>query len=342
MAFQSDTAFGEFLRTTAQTAVVAESAPAANFLLEERLPATREQNFLMERPGSTPTGWNVQSWWETFGNHYSDKIALPLRRAGGIATFSVENHDNHLVAIESHQDVVRLESLKALHQLYPVGFDTPADLAAELRNLIRSRQPGQAGTFSDYQRSRLVDWLEGSEPSERGGLNSKRDARPAFAAPFDEVEKLLSAPDWATQLRNVLGLSHFAGSTSKPLPVVLCRYNLSRVERAARKARIAAWAAVPTVLEAGGASGPGAAFFPFPKAAASSNPFGFGVTVNLTTDGGLDFKSELLHFRLDYSLNDFAMVGEITDEITDSQLTTARQRHFDLLERDLQYRADVP
>ena len=56
----------------------------------------------------------------------------------------------------------------------------------------------------------------------------------------------------------------------------------------------------------------------------------------------MDFKSELLHFRLDYTLDDFAMVGEITDEVTDAQLATARQRHFDLLEQDLQYRSDVP
>jgi hypothetical protein len=56
----------------------------------------------------------------------------------------------------------------------------------------------------------------------------------------------------------------------------------------------------------------------------------------------LDFKSELLHFRLDYTLDDFVMVGEIADEVTNAQLMTARQRHFDLLEQDLQYRSDVP
>jgi hypothetical protein len=334
MAFQSDAAFSGFLRTTARTAVVAESAPAVNFLLEERLPASREQTFLTEKPGSIPTGWSVPSWLETFGNHYSEKVSLPLRRALGVATFAVENQDNHLT-IESHQDVVRLESIVGLHKCCPLGFDTPSDLAVELRNLIRSRQPGQSDTFTgDNQRNRLAEWLD--------ELNKQRDARPAFATPFDEVEQLLAALDWATQLRNVLGLSHFVGSPAKPLPVVLCRYNLSRVERAARKVKIAAWAAVPTVLEAGGTSGPSAAFFPFPKAAASSNPFGFGVTVNLAADGGLDFKSELLHFRLDYTLDDFVMVGEITDEVTEAQLATARQRHFDLLEQDLQYRSDVP
>ena len=341
MAFQSDASFAGFLRTTAHSAVVAESAPAVNFLLEERLPAPREQTFLGEKPGAAPSGWDFRGWLQTFGNHYNDRVALPLRRAVGISTFASENSDNHL-AIESHQDVVRLERLSDLHRRFQGGFGSVDELAAELRNLIRSRQPGQAGTFSDDQRSRLTEWLDGADPGDLGGLNGKRDARPAFAAPFDEVETLLNAPDWATQLRNVLGLSHFAGSPAKPLPVVLCRYNLSRVERAARKARVTAWAAIPTVLEAGNGNGPGAAFFPFPKAAAGINPFGFGVTVSLAPTGGLDFKSELLHFRLDYTLDDFVAVGEITDEVTEAQLATYRQRHFSLLEQELQYRSDVP
>ena len=123
--------------------------------------------------------------------------------------------------------------------------------------------------------------------------------------------------------------------------MVLCRYNLARVERAAKKAKVAAWAAVPTVLEAGGASGPGTAFFPFPQATAASNPFGFGVTINFAEDGGLDFKSELLHFRLDYTLEDFVMVGDLTDEITTTQLSAARRRHFELLEPDFRFRTDL-
>ena len=333
MAFQSDATFAWFLRSTVRTAVFAESAPAVNFLLEERLPATREQGFLSEKPSSTTTDWDTASWWQTFVNHYSEKVALHERRALGISTFAAENQDNHL-AIESHQDVVRLESLRGLHQRYPGDFDSPSDLAAELRNIIRSRQPGHAGTFTDNQRSRLESWVD--------ELNNLRDARPAFAAPFGELEPLLAAPDWATQLRNVLGLSHLGGSPSKPFPVILCQYNLSRVELSARKARLAAWAAIPTVLEAGNENGPSAAFFPFPKAAAGSNPFGFGVTVDLSMNGGLNIYSELLHFKLDYTLDDFVMVGELTDEITDAQLAVARQRHFSLLEQDFSFRPDVP
>ena len=277
-------------------------------------------------------GWDTSLWRQTFANHYNEKVKLHERRALSISTFAAENQDNHL-AIESHQDVVRLESLLGMYQSSG-DFDSPSELAAELRHLIRSRQPGQAGTFTDEQRSRLELWVE--------ELNKRRDARPAFAAPFGELEPLLAAPDWATQLRNVLGLSHLGGSPSKPFPVVLCQYNLSRVERAARKAKLAAWATIPTVLEAGSTNGPGAAFFPFPKAAAGSNPFGFGVTVDLSTNGGLNIYSELLHFKHDYTLDDFVMIGELTDEITDSQLAAARQRHFGLLEQDFSFRPDVP
>ena len=333
MAFQSDASFARFLRTTAHSAVVAESAPAVNFLLEERLPAPREQTFLGEKPDPVPSGWDIRGWWDTFGNHYNDRVDLPLRRAASISTFGPDNAENHLAIGESHQDVVRLESLGDLHKFFPGGFDSVTDLVVEIRNLVRSREPGQAGTFSEDQRSRITEWLD--------EINNRRRARPTFVAPFDEVKTILAAPDWATQLRNVLGLSHFFGSPAKPFPVVLCRYNLSRVERAARKAKVAAWAAIPTVLEAGNGRGPGAAFFPFPKAAASSS-FGFGVTVDLSPNGGLDFKSELLHFRLDYTLDDFVAVGEITDTVTEAQLATCRQRHFSLLERELQYRSDVP
>lgn len=329
MAFQSDTIFSEFLRGTTRSAALAESAPAINFLLEERLPNVREQRFLTTIPGAASGAWTVGDWLNTYGNHYNDHVGLPVNHAKSLATFAPDNLANHL-ALESHQDVVRLESLGGLFRVFPGDFDSAVDLAAELRSLVQSRP----APFDEDRRNRLESWLE--------ELNRQRDARPAFAAPFGEVETLLAAPDWATQLRNVLGLSHLAGSPGRPLPVVLCRYNLSRVERAARRARIEAWAAAPTVLEAGGGRGPGSAFFPFPRAAASSNPFGFGITVSLADDGGLDFKSELLHFKIDYRLEDFAAVGELTDGVTEAQLDNARRRHFGMLEADFSYRSDVP
>ena len=333
MAFQTDALFAGFLRGTTETDIFSESAPAVNFLLEERLSIPREHGFLAAKPGPTAVGWDVPSCWQTFGNYYSEKVARPLRHAPSVSTFSAENQDNHL-AIESHQDVVRLESVSAMYLRYQGDFDSLSDLTTELSNLIQSRRVSKTGMVTDEQYPRLASWLE--------EINQRRDARPAFAAPLGEVEQLLSAPDWATQLRNVLGLSHLKGSVSRPLPVVLFQYSLSRAEQAARATKLSAWAAVPTVLEAGGVSGPGTAFFPYPKAAADSNPFGFGITVDMSKNGGLDFKSELLHFRFDYTLNDFAMLGELTDEVTETQLLAARQRHFDLLQCDFNHRSDVP
>jgi hypothetical protein len=102
------------------------------------------------------------------------------------------------------------------------------------------------------------------------------------------------------------------------------------------------WAAMPTVLEAGNNKGPGTAFFPFPKAAMNGDGIGFGTTVSLGSGDGLDFKSELLHFRIDYKLEDFWMFGEIKDAIDDPQLASARRRHFEILERDFCFRKDVP
>ena len=162
-----------------------------------------------------------------------------------------------------------------------------------------------------------------------------------FVAPWGEVESILRDENWANRLRNELGLVHFSGSATSPLPVVLMRYNLSRVENAAKRARIASWAATPTVLEAGNNGGPNSAFFPFPLKAVSDG-IGFGQTVDLSHGGGLNYKPEFLHFRVDYELADFNRCGDITDSVDEPQLAEARKRHLDILEPDLQHRSDVP
>jgi len=120
------------------------------------------------------------------------------------------------------------------------------------------------------------------------------------------------------------------------------RYSLSRVEAAARKARRDGWAAVPTVLEAGSHQGPNPSFFPYPEAARRADAFGFGLTVDLGDGDSTEFKAELLHFRIDYRLDDFWTIGEIRDTVSDSQLAAARARHFALLESDFRFRKDVP
>lgn len=198
---------------------------------------------------------------------------------------------------------------------------------------MASRTSAKNAPFDEDRHALLLDWL--------AGLNNARDARPAFVTPYGEVDHILAKPDWASRLRDQLGLAHLGGTPDEPLAVVLCRYNLEKVQAQARDAQAAAWAAVPTVLEAGGVNGPGPAFFPFPKAASDSNPFGFGVTVDLSGDG-TEFTPEFLHFRHEYALEDFVGVAELTDAIGDARLAAARLRHFDLLEADFAYRSDAP
>ncbi|MGD9935841.1 MAG: hypothetical protein AB7U23_15345 [Dehalococcoidia bacterium] len=333
MAFQADHVFADFLRRTA-SAAGPESGVAANFLLQELLSTTRESDFLGTSPGGLPGGWDVASWYQTFNNHYRATAALSSRSAADVAAFGPNNDDNFpMAAWESNQDVLRVESIRGLFACYPGDFGSADELADSLRELVSSRVPGPSG-FESNKRARLDLWL--------AGLNERRDARPTFAGFYGELAPLLVKPDWATQLRNVLGLVHLGGSPKRPLPVVLCRYSLVRAEQASRRAHAENWAARPSVLEAGGTSGPGVAFFPFPVAAASSNPYGFGITLNIAVPGDPDFKAELLHFRIDYQLDDFVMIGSIEDEISDAQLAEARRGHYEMLKPDFAYNADVP
>jgi hypothetical protein len=330
MAFQRDKIFSDFLRQTARTVDISESAPAVNFLVDERVPEQRENVFLATSPTATGPGWNLDSFRRTFGNHFASHIGVAVSSVRRCATFGAINQSNHLASTEPNQDVVRLESVAGFFQLAKAGFDSLDKLDAALRYYTSHR----SGELAPDEKSRLETWVD--------ELNRKRDARPMFVAPFGEVESLLKLPDWPTQLRNMLGLVHLQGAPNKPLPVVLMRYNLSRAEQASRQIKINGWTAVPTVLEAGNNKGPGTAFFPFPKAAVGGDGVGFGATVSLGSGDGLDFKSEFLHFRTDYKLEDFWMFGEIKDAINEPQLALARRRHFEILERDFCFRKDLP
>ena len=330
MAFQREHVFAEFLRTAARRPIVSESAPCANFLLDERVPEHREKTFLAHRHAAPADPWTLDAWLMTFGNHFRGQIAVLAHAPERCATFADANNPN-IVSLESHQDVVRLESVAGLFELAKANFGSLADLADALRAFVPPT--GKPGALDPYDRSRLVRWVD--------ELNRKRDARPMFAAPYGDVEPLLAHSDWASRLRNVLGLAHLAGGPGSPLPVVLMRYNLSRAEAAARKARTLGFVAVPSVLEAGSRNGPSPSFFPFPKAAEGPGGSGFGLSLNLDPGDDGELVDELLHFRIEYKLADFWRFGEITDAIDDPQLAAARQRHFDLLEKDLKFLADV-
>lgn len=330
MAFQNEPPFADYLRQTARGPVFGETAPASNFLLDERVEQPRESAFLGH--ADTTAGWDAAVWSDAFGNHFAEHVGVTTSTAPNCHTFGRINARNHL-ALESNRDVVRLESVPGLFELNKTVFGSADELAVALRSLVEANQ--KRASLSANDASSLATWLR--------GVNSKRDARPMFATAFGEVEPLLTQPDWAVRIRNVLGLSHLGGTTGAPLPVVLMRYSLSRVELAAQTARVGGWASVPTVLEAGNHRGERyAAFFPFPDAARHPKEIAFGATVSLDPADGLAFKAEFLHFRLSYELTDFWRVGEITDLVDDAQLAKFRRRHLELLDNDFRYRRDVP
>jgi hypothetical protein len=70
--------------------------------------------------------------------------------------------------------------------------------------------------------ARLRKWLK--------KVNSGKDSRPAFVAPFAEVEPLLKRSDWANRLRDALGLGHIcataAGGQRQLLVSTSDNYNL--------------------------------------------------------------------------------------------------------------------
>lgn len=342
MAFQSDNVFSDFLRQTARNPDVSESAPAVNFLLDERVPDQRETGFLAKSPSATGSGWNSNSLKSTFGNHFAAHIGVPANKAKRCDTFDAINQPNFLPDTEPNQDVVRLESVAGFYHLaQKAGFDSLESLVTALRDVIANRGKQRDANkkqselqiwLADNKQSQLQIWLE--------ELNRQRDARPVFVTPFSEIESILHLPDWATQVRNMLGLAHLFGEPNKPLPVVLMRYSLSRAEQSSRNMKLNGWVVTPTVLEAGNDKGPSLAFSPFPKSAAGSN--GYGATVSLGSGDGLDFKPELLHFRFDYTLEDFWILGEIKDVIEEPLLLAARRRHFAILEADFCFRKDVP
>jgi hypothetical protein len=100
MAFQSDNVFSDFLRQTARKPAVFESAPAVNFLLDERVPDQRETMFLAGGPAATGSGWNSDSWLSTFGNHFAAHIGVSANNARHCATFGAINQPNHLAKAE--------------------------------------------------------------------------------------------------------------------------------------------------------------------------------------------------------------------------------------------------
>src|SRR3990172_2722996 len=104
MAFQNEPPFADYLRQTARGPVFGEAAPAANFLLDERVDRPRELAFIGH--ADTTAGWDAAVWTDAFANHFTEHVGVTASTVRNCHTFGHINARNHL-SLESNRDVVR-------------------------------------------------------------------------------------------------------------------------------------------------------------------------------------------------------------------------------------------
>ena len=189
--------------------------------------------------GRAVTDW--QDWTEANQLHLDQKC--------NVASTSVPdalleiNRNAWLNALSENQSLVRIEAL-------------PRALAGSALNL-------------DDLTDLLDQSDEGDKDADRAvGLffdtwNQRRDARPTFAAFYDEVKQEADHDDWPHALRDRLGLGHYGYAGKVPLPVALMCYPLADVLSSQTRQQLAIACAVPTVLD----DGMHEFFFPVPAPA---------------------------------------------------------------------------
>jgi hypothetical protein len=322
MAFQNKNPLFDFLRTAASSADLERSAPAENHILDERVADPRENDFLALSGFAASAPATVEDWFKQLKDYGITRVA----RAATSATFDTINQQNWLTSLQPDWDVVRIETIIGLCSRDRVSGVDEAEAVALIREMLDARQSGRP--FDPFNEARLEKWLD--------EVNDGSDQRPAFVAPYAEVEAILRLPVWANRLRDALGLGHIRPSSGRPTLVVLMQYNLERVYR--NYIGRPAWAATPTVLDDVPTAGPNPCFFPAPIKASTN---GFGFTIDLDGSNG-SFMSEFLHGRIAYALNDIRAIGEVTTDVTAAQIAGARDRFRNLLSADLQHLGDLP
>ena len=322
MAFQDKQPFFAFLKGAAARTALEEAAPAENYILDERVPDAREDEFLALN-GFASAANDRDSWFKQHVDYAKDRVALPAISG----TFTAINQPDWL-GLSPDWDVVRIETLCGLaDRAKRRGSEIDEAEANDLiRDMLRAREAGTA--FDPFKEARLEKWLR--------HVSSGSDRRPAFVAPFAEVEDILKQPDWANRLRDALGLGHIRLWAGNPMTVVLMQYNLIRVHNA--HIGKPAWAASPTVLDDVPGQMPNPCFFPAPKTASTD---GYGYTVDLAATDAT-WRKEILHGHIAYTLADIRRIGEVTTDVPPSRIADARKDHRDLLASDLRHLSDLP
>lgn len=321
MAFQGKQPFFAFLQGTAAGTALEEVAPAENYILDERVSDAREDEFLSFNGFASPAP-EKDSWFKQHLDYAKAHVALPAISG----TFTAINRDNWQ-GWSPDWDVVRVETLSGLNDraLNKGSHISESRVAGLIREMLDARAAGS--NLDAFKQAELEKWLQLA--------NRGSDRRPAFVAPFAEVEDILKQTDWANRLRDALGLGHIR-ATGNPMTILLMQYSLIRVHDA--HIGKPAWAASPTVLDDVPGQMPNPCFFPAPTKGSTD---GYGFTVDLAPTGA-SWRKEFLHGHIAYTLADIRRIGEVTTDVPPSRISDARKDHLELLKDDLAHFADLP
>ena len=325
MAFQGKNPFFSFLQKAAGDEL-SISAPADNYILDERVPPDREDDFLCFNEFESVT-LDSDSWFKQHTDYALVRVAKPSVSG----TFSLINRPNWL-SLKPDWDVVRIETLCGMASRARDSALGENEVLSLIEEHIDARDSGNS--FSDFKEAQLVKWLQ--------HVNRCSDRRPAFVAPFAEVEELLDQPDWANRLRDALGLGHIRKRGEDNVTVLLMQYNLYRVHET--HIGKPAWAASPTVLDDVPGQMPNPCFFPSPASDVSngsdvSNEYGYTVDLGLPWDS---YRKEFLHGHISYSLADIRRIGEVTSDVLPSRIAEARREHLNLLATEFRHFNELP
>ena len=294
------TTYGGFLRLCSRSSDTVEAAVADNCRFDERAGAGRWRRFedllsaLVVDHGAV--GW--RDWTEADRLHLDRYCNVP--RPSVPDAFLDINQAAWLGGLSDNQTLVRIEALN--RPLHNSGLDLD-----RLKNLLQRADHGD-GDANRAVRSFFDAW------------NQRRDARPAFAAFYDEVQQESDDDDWPHALRDRLGLGHYGRAGGAPLPVALMRYPLADICSAQARQRLSTACALPTVLDGGMHQ----FFFPVPR----EHPY--GATLHLQPDRADTLTAEIVHCRIDYRREHLYRVGTITRPhgLDDGRLREARDLHL--------------
>ena len=295
------TTYDDFLRACSRSRYTIEVAVADNCRFDERAGDGRWQRFedlLSELVASRgEVGW--QDWTEANRLHLDRYCNVPSTSVPD--AFLDINRSAWLDGLSDNQTLVRIETLN--RPLHNSGLDLDS-----LDDLLQRAGRG------DGAAARAVQFFFDA-------WNQRRDARPAFAAFYDEVQQESEDDDWPHALRDRLGLGHYGHAGGAPLPVALMRYSLADVysAQASQQQRSIA-CALPTVLD----GGMHPFFFPVPR----EHPY--GATVHLLPGRADTLTAEIVHCRIDYRREHLYRLGTVTRPhgLNDGQLREARDLHL--------------